>query len=180
MGMDVYGLKPTSEVGKYFRRNVWGWHPLWDYCLDMHPDIAEKVKHGHSNDGDGLGSVNSRKLAKRLKNDVASGVAKKYIEDREAYLAQMPKQTCWLCKGETKIFTESPLTPFVQKLSVSLGCSIPAPGDTESLAEQKPKDCHLCGATGLVDPWDKNYFLVLEDIVEFSNFLEASGGFQIF
>lgn len=180
MGMDVYGLKPTDKVGEYFRRNVWGWHPLWDYCLDLHPDIAGKVEHGHSNDGDGLGAVNSKKLANRLKADIKSGVAKKYIEDREQAISQMPQQICWLCKGETKIFTEVSLAPFVEKLSVSLGCSIPAPTDTKPSEEQQQRDCHVCSATGFVDPWEKNYFLELEDIVEFSKFLEACGGFQIF
>ena len=30
MGMDVFGKNPTSEVGKYFRRNVWHWRRLAD------------------------------------------------------------------------------------------------------------------------------------------------------
>ena len=52
MGMDVYGKAPTAEVGEYFRRNVWGWRPLWDMCLDLFPELTEKVEYGHSNDGD--------------------------------------------------------------------------------------------------------------------------------
>ena len=28
MGMDVYGLKPTSESGDYFRANMWSWRPI--------------------------------------------------------------------------------------------------------------------------------------------------------
>lgn len=156
MGMDVYGLKPTDKVGEYFRRNVWGWHPLWDYCLDMHPDIAGKVKHGHSNDGDGLGSVNAKKLAKRLNNDIKNGAAKKYIEDRDTLVANLPEQICWLCKGETTITVSE-----------------------KDSSVQTSKQCHVCKATGFVDDWQKNYFLELEDIVQFSKFLEASGGFQI-
>ncbi|QOR55575.1 MAG: hypothetical protein UMS36scaffold28_65 [Phage 59_13] len=29
MGMDVYGVKPKSKQGEYFRNNVWSWRPLW-------------------------------------------------------------------------------------------------------------------------------------------------------
>lgn len=32
MGMDVYGNAPTSEVGKYFRANVWSWRPIHHLC----------------------------------------------------------------------------------------------------------------------------------------------------
>jgi hypothetical protein len=28
MGFDVYGKAPTAREGEYFRRNIWGWHPL--------------------------------------------------------------------------------------------------------------------------------------------------------
>ena len=37
MGMDVYGKSPTTEVGAYFRKTIWGWHPLWDMCTDLSP-----------------------------------------------------------------------------------------------------------------------------------------------
>ena len=41
MGMDVYGRKPKNETGEYFRRNVWGWHPLWEYCCEANPEITQ-------------------------------------------------------------------------------------------------------------------------------------------
>ena len=28
MGMDVYGKDPKTEVGEYFRANVWSWRPI--------------------------------------------------------------------------------------------------------------------------------------------------------
>ncbi len=38
MGMDVYGRKPSSEAGKYFRANVWSWRPIhaliYELCSD--------------------------------------------------------------------------------------------------------------------------------------------------
>jgi len=52
MGMDVYGIAPIAEVGKYFRNNIWWWHPLWNYVQEVAPHLTEGV-NGHFNDGDG-------------------------------------------------------------------------------------------------------------------------------
>ena len=32
MTMDVMGKHPTTEAGEYFRRSVWCWHPLAEFC----------------------------------------------------------------------------------------------------------------------------------------------------
>ena len=29
MGMDVSGINPSTEVGEYFRANVWSWRPIY-------------------------------------------------------------------------------------------------------------------------------------------------------
>ena len=102
MGMDVYGRNPKNETGEYFRRNVWGWHPLWEYCQDAHPEIANKVEHGHSNSGDGLGSRDSVKLAKLMKEDIRSGFAEKYIKDRQEHLDALPLEDCTYCNTTGK------------------------------------------------------------------------------
>lgn len=87
MGMDVHGKHPTSTAGKYFCNNMWWWHPLWDYCVHVAPDIAGKVKYGHSNDGDGLGARDSRKLAERLRAEIDSGRTAAYATAREQAIA---------------------------------------------------------------------------------------------
>lgn len=38
---------PLSRRANTFRNNVWWWHPLWDYCLEV-SEVARKVKYGHS------------------------------------------------------------------------------------------------------------------------------------
>ena len=50
MGMDVYGYNGDA----YFRRSVWGWHPLATLITDLEPDIASDCRRWHTNDGDGL------------------------------------------------------------------------------------------------------------------------------
>ena len=37
---DVFGIEATAELGEIFQNTPWWWHPLWDYCLLFHEDIA--------------------------------------------------------------------------------------------------------------------------------------------
>lgn len=66
MGMDVHGIAPKSEAGKYFRRNIWGWPPLADLCIETAPDVCANCEFWHSNDGDGLDAFQSAELAMAL------------------------------------------------------------------------------------------------------------------
>src|SRR5262249_22633636 len=42
MGMDVYGRKPTSEAGKYFRANVWSWSPIHSLIVELCSDLLDE------------------------------------------------------------------------------------------------------------------------------------------
>ncbi len=88
MGMDLIGANPTTKKGEYFRNNVWWWHPLWDYCSFIAPEICNKVTHAHSNDGDGLDKNDSKKLAKLLNESLKDGTANKYISERNKRIAR--------------------------------------------------------------------------------------------
>ena len=72
MGMDVYGIDPINAFGKIFRRNIWSWHPLWNYIQNEYPEIASKVKYGHSNDGDGLNREDSILLHDLILKDLSN------------------------------------------------------------------------------------------------------------
>lgn len=154
MGMDVFGKKPTSEVGTYFRANVWYWHPLWLYCEMVHPNIANKVENGHSNSGDGLNSAYSKALSKALKEDLETGVAKQFAKERQDYLDSLPKEPCGYCD--------------------STGYRDWKEGDLEVR-----KVCNACNGELFIEPFDKHYIFSLELLDEFANFLEHCGGFTI-
>jgi hypothetical protein len=53
--MDVYGRKPRSSAGEYFRANVWSWHPIHTLIIELCPDLlSEKMLHKLAfNDGAG-------------------------------------------------------------------------------------------------------------------------------
>lgn len=171
MGMDVYGKNPVNETGQYFRRNVWGWRPLWNYVEEMHPEIAELVKYGYSNDGDGLGARNSKKLAKLLREDIFRGVVDTYVETRNKYLSELPKETCSLCEG-TGIRTDP--------IGVEYGMpDKELPLELQIMLGRTKGTCNGCNSEGAKEAWETNYYLEADDISEFADFLENCGGFEI-
>jgi len=155
MGMDVFGKKPKSQKGEYFRNNVWWWHPLWDYCCSVDQTLEEKVPHGHSNDGDGLNAEDSRQLAFKLQEEIKTGRALEYVNAYEAARLALPKEDCTYCdeNGERQWQQQN--------------------------GESYNKICNVCSGTKKVDPWESSYPINLDNIKEFTEFLLDCGGFQI-
>lgn len=209
MGMDVYGLKPKSKVGEYFRNNVWWWHPLWDYCCFVDNSLIEKVPNAHCNDGDGLNAIDSRKLGFLIKATVEDGSAEDYILSYNQYLESLPEEPCHCIKSTSNISTslESLLNSILQnqpqtktqfvletypQVSSSTYSSleesydptgpVPFPQNStpsEKLDAQPNPDCNRCSGSGKVENFTKNYHINLENIQSFANFLLDCGGFQI-
>lgn len=166
MGMDVYGKKQG-----YFRANVWSWHPLWDYCLEQHGEIAGKVKHGHSNSGDGLNSLDSVALATALKTALDSGSADEYIQNRNKRLSELPRLACDTCSG-TGIRTDRVgQDAGMPERELSL--------EMASLTGRTHGWCNGCGGEGKRDDHEIHYILTREKISEFAEFLYVCGGFSI-
>jgi hypothetical protein len=171
MGMDVYGKNPTNEVGEYFRRNVWGWHPLWDYVEDTHPEIAELVEHAHSNSGDGLDAEKSVLLSKLLMDDYNSGKVAEYVVERNKQLSELPFEDCSLCEG-TGVRTDDigkKAGQHKQELDPDISIIV---GRTKGW-------CNACNGIGKRENWATNYYLEPDDVKEFSEFLAECGGFEI-
>jgi hypothetical protein len=152
--MDVYGKSPVSPKGEFFRRSVWGWHPLWEYCEETAPEITYKVVYGHSNDGDGLGAEDSIELSRHLREEIAYGRTARYVRERDDRLAALPDEPCRICDGT--------------------GRRLPPP-------EVGPGElpCNGCNSRGKVRPSETHYGLDVEDVREFAEFLNDCGGFEI-
>lgn len=149
MGMDVFGKNPRSVTGEYFRRNVWGWHPLWRYC-EEHAPVCASVACGHSNDGDGLNDADSITLADILQARIDSGLCADDLFEYRDSLDAMPDEVCDLCGGTGKR----------SDMVVTNGCN-------------------KCLGKGSVRPMDTWYTLDMDDITEFIAFLRDCGGFEI-
>lgn len=154
MGMDVYGNKPTSETGKYFRNNVWWWRPLADYCCEVAPELTAKCQHWQSNDGDGLNARDSKLLALVLKARITEGHTEAFAAIRKAELDKLPDELCTICRGYGKR-ADPP----------NVG-----PGEYP---------CNGCDGKGRRRPTDTWYPFTVENVQEFVAFLEDCGGFKI-
>jgi hypothetical protein len=154
MGMDVNGRKPKNETGKYFRNSVWWWGPLWTYCCSVAPELCSKVKHGYSNDGDGLGARDSSKLAKILFSEIDSGNTQAYAVALSEECAKIPLKICTTCNGT--------------------GNRLPPP---QIGAGNDP--CNRCESTGKIKPWSAIQPFSVENVAAFAAFLANSGGFKI-
>ncbi len=154
MGMDVFGKSPITEEGKYFRNNVWWWHPLWRYCEQIAPDLIPKDNPGHYNDGWGLSHRKSLKLADRLAAAIASGATAQYEQDYRQHLASLPPVKCDTCGG-TGHRAEPPQT---------------GPGT---------RLCNSCNGKGEVPDFQAHYPFSVENVREFVVFLRGCGGFRI-
>lgn len=190
MGMDVYGLKPTTEHGEYFRNNVWWWHPLWDYCIDVWPELADKVPGGHSNSGDGLDAIESRKLGFMLENNIKSGQAEKYIKDYNEFISKLESDPChctFKLKVEFSIFSEETITPknpeTISNIDELLE-KVFSPEQPEYIDNGTPKkdpdpECKYCSGSGKTANFATNYSINIKNIKSFSKFLLECGGFRI-
>lgn len=158
MGMDVMGRKPKSETGAYFRRNVWGWHPLADLIENLFPWASPPNTFWHSNDGWGLNATQSKRLAKELSAATEDGRIAFYIKERDDRIASLPKEECPYCNG-TGVRTD--------EIGVELGMD-------EKLW------CNGCDGKGAVSPWETNYHCDIQDVNEFTAFLKDCGGFHIY
>ena len=139
MGFDVYGLKPNNEPkpdtpdwaleddktikayftwqentpGAYFRMNVWGWHPLWDFVHNHCQDIFDKhigdfdevetldqmYSTCHHNDGFIVPANIARKIAQRLYHLDNIGVMDEAEVSQDIEIERMTMDNCNICDG---------------------------------------------------------------------------------
>src|SRR5215831_12725286 len=91
MGMDVHGINPNALKGRCFRRHIFRWPPLWQYCCDVSKE-AREVENEYSNDGDGLDEAKALVLAATLRAHLATGHTAAYCEGRDSALAELPDE----------------------------------------------------------------------------------------
>lgn len=175
MGMDVYGNNPTSPKGEYFRRNVWGWHPLAELVCELAPEESEACTMWHTNDGDGLGGADALALAERLQQLLDDGTIENYVKARDAQLNALPDVTCSICAG-TGVRTDA--------LAIERGIDKRVIGPDMNANESHPRFgqtgwCNSCDGIGHTRPGSTNYYLEVVDVAEFTGFLRDCGGFEI-
>jgi hypothetical protein len=166
MGMDVYG---TS--GNYFRNSVWSWRPLADYIQHVAPSVFRKCESWHTNDGFGLNSTDALKLADILKNELASGHTHAYEERYKAHIKSLPREHCEHCNG-TGVRTD--------KVGQDSGMPLRAISNTAGHPRAGQTGwCNACDGHGTQPNFLSYYSFRVDNVAEFIDFLEESGGFKI-
>lgn len=197
MGMDVVGVNPKNGKGEYFRNNWWWWRPLWEFCEFVAPELAGKVEHAGSNDGDGLDGDDAEELGKALRKAVKNGTAKSYKAEREAWLASLPIRPCAHCQatGKRTWFTSPDGKEQVASIKYDLMEVMANEADNDGVGNgqlphyqpvekpegwtEKTEDCNGCQGTGGQQHWAKEYPFDEKNVAEFATFLVNCGGFQL-
>ena len=172
MGMDVYGNAPGTELGEYFRNNVWYWKPLAEYICDTFPELAgSEPELWFSNDGYGLDADGSFALGNALMAAIASGETEAYRLRYMAHQADLPREDCTYC-NTTGIRTDQ----VGQEMGMIDKALSP---EVASLVGRDFGWCNACDGVGTRDHWLMNYPFDTENVKEFAEFLKDCGGFQI-
>jgi hypothetical protein len=154
-----------DNKGYYFRNNVWHWRPLAQYVIEHTKVITDEKKiQGFSyNDGVEISAEEAEQIAKQLYYLLQSGHTKKYAEEYMAGYTQAKK-------NNIKVHKE--MDAFQKAMDKKYKKDI-APKDY-------PKDDY--------EKWNAiyskldtngNYPFHIENVKEFAEFAEQSGGFQI-
>jgi hypothetical protein len=168
MGMDVVG---RNNPEAYFRNNVWYWRPLWNYCVEVAPELCDGVE-GHYNDGNGLDEEEALALAKVLNEELWSGRTRRYELAYNESMASLPRHDCGHCEGTG-----------IRKDEIGLEMSMPTRELEPHVAIIVGRThgwCNACGGEGTVEHFETNYPFTVENVAEFVSFLELCGGFSIY
>lgn len=152
MGFDVYGLEPEGKMGEYFRNNVWYWRPLWEYVCYVGSDLLtdEEKRQGSYNNGYKYSKNTALALADRLRIKVVEGHTQLWETERQEKLDSLPDEVCTFCNGTG-----------------------------ERHDQYVDGTCNACKGKGKVRPSETWYPFEESNVIEFIEFLENCGGFEI-
>jgi len=143
----------ATNPGIYFRNNVWHWRPLWGFiCQQIAPNIlTDKDKlNGEYNDGYAINAIKAIYIADRIDALDKEGMLKKYQDDYDKTIAELPNETCKICEGA--------------------GFRV---------IQNDKEECHNCNGKGHRPNFAKHYPFDANNIRNFAKFARESGGFTI-
>ncbi len=202
MGYDLYGLNPSSSKipdcdftdeettkayfawqdntkGAYFRNNVWWWAPLWDYVIKECSDILSvaDVTGGGNNGGHKISKTKAKKIASRLRSLEKKGEIESYASTYKNKQRSLPTEKCNVCKGTgTRKEWEGWQS---EEKWLKYHKSLENDKSTGYEWAHKCKGCNGCSGKGMVRNWQSNYPFDSENVMNFADFCEHSGGFRI-
>ena len=155
----------TEVVGSYFRANVWYWRPIWSFvCGASYNILTEKdMEQGSYNGGHIISKTKSKRIAARLRGLDKKGIIQKWEDEMMASFNKAEKHNKELQKtmdAITKNCKEEHGDDLVPR-------DYPEPYRTQWNEVFDKRD------------WGANYPPSRDYIMEFAEFAEQSGGFEI-
>jgi len=159
-----------ANPGDYFRANVWGWRPIWEFVYEVCPDILteEDYKRGQYNDNHLIEENRAKDIAKRLreKMDLAR-------ERQKKFEAEAPN------KEHFNKMLEDAARFIFENISKPKSELITCPGDMQIHDPENYERWEKLSHYGNLKFDEMSYPINAEWIEEFANFAEHSGGFRI-
>jgi len=143
------------QPGHYFHTSRWWWRPLTNYVCHVAPTIARHCTHWWSTQGEGLNAEQALELAKKLREEHASGRLAQYAREYNERLNTLPLQDCSACAGTGQRLSGPPN----------------GPGDPA---------CETCRGLGKTKHRECSYHFTEENVLNFAHFLEHCEGFEFF
>jgi len=202
MGFDLYGLSPSNEQvpdcdfsdektteayfawqsntkGAYFRQNVWGWRPVWQYVMESCGDIisVEDAQEGSWNDGHEITKEKAKLISNRINSLHKSGSLENYARTYNTEMDSLPDEECKICNGTG---TRKEWEGWQSEESWLMHHDRLEQGGTGGYSwANEMKGCNSCHGVGKVKNFDRSYPFEVETMLEFAEFCEYSGGFRI-
>jgi len=155
-----------NNPGSYFRNNVWWWRPLWSFTCDHCEDILSEddMNAGCYNDAYIITEDKAVAIAKRLKEALETPETQEYLDNHNKAMEKAKKHNEMLDQ-EKKALDEIAVT---------------ITGDKDIAPINYPKDLKK-KFDELMDKrdWASSYPISKDNIENFAEFAEQSGGFSI-
>jgi len=149
----LFGLDPSSAVGKELMVSMRIWHPMLECLQDRYPDLFDDIKNGHINSGEKMNKDKAILLANEIDKDIDNGEISNHIALFNDFIKSLPDTDCYRCFGIGK-----------QRSGIFKALSGP---------------CEACRGSGRGPQFVARYTLALQDFAFFTIFLRHCGGFVI-
>lgn len=179
MGMDILGRNPTAEVGCFYRVVEPYWHPVWEYCEHLAPDIIDEENLGHSNDGWGLDDADAMVLAERIEDSFNNDYLSEYLRGLAEHVAALPDEVCSWCEGTGTAHCSAQKPTVLVVLEGTDGEPVEIVLRDTGYPENLESHCRGCNGSGKVAHWRKDEEFSIRVLADFGVFLRHCGGFRI-
>tara|TARA_R100000654_G_scaffold4436_2_gene13149 strand:- start:2904 stop:3509 length:606 start_codon:yes stop_codon:yes gene_type:complete len=162
---NAYEEWELENPGVYFRNNVWWWRPLWHYvCIACHGILSGKdIANGQFNGGHRISKTKSLRIAAKLRARIKSGDVVDYYDRHQKEYNEAKEHN-----KKIQILIDALHERVKEQYGDIVPRDYPEPHKTDwdNLQAQKK--------------WEASYPFDINNVKEFAEFCEQSGGFEIY